>query len=112
MRVLVCGGRTYSDRDKVNETLDNLLPDIDILIHGGAQGADSLAREWAKERLISSVAYMADWKNLGRAAGPRRNELMLREGKPDVVIAFPGGRGTAHMIAIAKAAGVRIVEVE
>lgn len=30
-------------------------------------------------------------------AGPVRNTRMLREGRPDVAIGFPGGSGTADM---------------
>ena len=47
--------------------------------------------------------FKADWDKFGRAAGPIRNAQMLREGKPDLVVAFPGGRGTANMVAQAKA---------
>ena len=42
------------------------------------------------------------------AAGPKRNQQMLDEAKPDMVVAFPGGKGTAHMRQIAKAAGVPV----
>jgi len=47
----------------------------------------------------------------GRAAGPVRNAQMLAEGKPDFVVAFPGGRGTADMCKQARARGVKVVEV-
>jgi hypothetical protein len=53
---------------------------------------------------------MADWKRFGRAAGPMRNERMLKEGRPDLVIAFPGRTGTAGMKALAREAGVMIIE--
>ena len=46
-----------------------------------------------------------------RGAGPERNARMLAEGRPDLVVAFPGGTGTADMVRRAKAAGVRVVEV-
>jgi hypothetical protein len=54
---------------------------------------------------------MADWAGLGRKAGPIRNEQMLSEGQPHLVVAFPGGRGTAHMVGIARAAGVEVIEI-
>jgi hypothetical protein len=37
---------------------------------------------------------------------------MLDVGKPDLVIAFPGGNGTAHMVGIAKAAGITVIKVK
>jgi hypothetical protein len=36
---------------------------------------------------------------------------MLMEGKPDLVVGFPGGRGTAHMCRIAGEAGVEVIEI-
>lgn len=36
---------------------------------------------------------------------------MLSEFQPDIVVAFPGGRGTAHMVRIARAAGIDVIEV-
>lgn len=109
-KVLVCGGRDYSDRRKVYEVLDRehaALP-IDRLVAGGANGADSLASDWAAARGVGRSIYVADWEAHGRAAGPIRNQEMLDKEKPDLVIAFPGGRGTANMIRLAKAAGVEV----
>jgi len=34
---------------------------------------------------------------------------MLDEGKPDLVVAFDGGRGTANMVKQAKAAGIQVL---
>jgi ABC-type sugar transport system substrate-binding protein len=36
---------------------------------------------------------------------------MLDEGKPDIVVAFPGGTGTADMVRRARKAGVVVIEV-
>jgi hypothetical protein len=84
---------------------------IDVLIEGEAPGADTLAREWATEQGIPVERYPADWNRHGKAAGPIRNRRMLVEGKPDLVVAFPGGRGTANMISQAEAAGVKVLKV-
>jgi hypothetical protein len=120
MRVLVCGGRDYGRvSDEIQAAYDWLdglrggLPEgqnIEI-IHGCARGADSIAGSWASERGVPVHAFPADWNKHGRAAGPIRNRQMLVEGKPDLVVAFPGGRGTANMIAQAKAAGVEVMQV-
>ena len=103
-RILVCGGRDYRNRSKVFETLDAQEGPF-VIIHGAARGADTLAAEYARERGVKAEAYPADWKRDGRSAGYRRNERMLRL-RPDLVIAFPGGPGTAHMVEIAQRAGV------
>lgn len=127
IRVLVCGGRNYSDKHAVWQTLygfcddrglwsepdkyGNKLPSGLTVIHGGARGADSLADQWAVVNWVPFEEYKADWDTHGKKAGILRNIQMLEEGKPDVVIAFPGGRGTAHMVSISKNAGVEVIEV-
>jgi predicted Rossmann-fold nucleotide-binding protein len=110
-RVLVCGGRDYHDQDALYVALDRLHAEhhFAVVIAGGARGADSLAAQWAEHRGIPTEVYMAEWERLGRKAGPIRNQRMLDEGKPDLVIAFPGGHGTAGMMALARKAGVRVI---
>lgn len=120
MRVLVCGGRDF-DKSSVWNWLERFAygdiaeitgihrPKITALIHGGARGADEGAAEWGKSEGLRVIAFHADWKKHGKAAGPIRNQRMIDEGKPDIVIAFPGGRGTANMVALAQAAGIPVV---
>lgn len=112
MRVLVCGGRDYDDAVTVDRVLDRVHSrrPITCVIHGGARGADSLAGAWAKRRGVRVEEYPADWKRYGRAAGMIRNAEMLRAGRPDRVVAFPGGRGTAGMKRLARTAGVPVEE--
>lgn len=113
MRVLVCGGRDFSDHVSVSKTLGALAAEFGALtvIEGGARGADMLARRWADYHGHAIQTFQADWSKHGRAAGPIRNQQMLDEGRPDLVLAFPGGRGTADMMNRAKAAGVCVQEV-
>lgn len=113
MKLLVCGGRNFKDYYWLFTELDriNHTRGIDAVIHGGARGADSLAGKYATERRIQEMVFAADWDMYGPGAGPMRNKRMLVEGKPDAVIAFPGGRGTADMIKQARSAGVTVWEV-
>jgi hypothetical protein len=111
-RVLVCGGRRFSDRRAVRVCLGGLIPKPTHIIEGGSHGADQLAHDWAMANEISCTTYNADWGKHGRAAGPIRNQQMIEEGKPDLVVAFPGGTGTADMVRRAKAAGVPVIEVK
>ena len=112
MRVLVCGGRDYLDREHAKAYLDrfHVLKNITLIIQGGARGADRIAYEWAVENNIPWKEFEADWKLDGRAAGPIRNQRMLDEGKPDAVIAFPGNRGTQNMTKLAREAGLPIFD--
>lgn len=114
MRVLVCGGRDFDDYRRFASSMNTLdLRDgpFKTVIHGGAPGADWCAHLWADSARRQEVEFKADWKKHGRAAGPLRNQQMLDEGKPDLVIAFPGGRGTADMVRRAKAAGIPVREI-
>lgn len=120
MRVLVCGGRDYDNRTTVWKALHEVADEhgMIFLIQGGAKGADSLAREWVRDqmrraprRAEGGVSFHADWLRYGPKAGPIRNQLMIDEGEPDLVIAFPGGRGTADMVRRARAAGIEVREV-
>jgi SLOG family YspA-like protein len=114
MRVLVCGGRKYRDEGYLFKVLDQLHNDgcrVTCIIEGEAQGADVLAAKWASRRAVPIEPYPADWEKHGPSAGPIRNRQMLIEGKPDLVVAFPGGTGTANMVAQAKAAKIKTIEV-
>lgn len=110
MRILVCGGREFADWRTVSDALWAIHHDTRILelIHGGARGADDMAACWARQNGVNQRTFKPDWQAFGKAAGPIRNERMLREGKPDLVIAFPGGRGTADMVRRAESAGVPV----
>src|SRR5437773_10858617 len=109
MRVLVCGGRDYNDSKTVQEVLDRLHEQtpFSCVIHGAARGADTLAGLWAKRNDVPVEAYAAAWSTYGRAAGMIRNEQMLHDARPDLVVAFPGGAGTAHTVRMRRRAGVR-----
>jgi hypothetical protein len=112
-RLLVCGGRDYTDVQNVFRVLQHIdmKRAITSLAHGAARGADSIAEQWGKRTGKLTIAFPADWSLYGNRAGPVRNERMLREFKPDLVVAFPGGRGTAHMISIARNNGTPVFEV-
>ena len=128
MRVLVCGGRDFGERSKAplgsfqfiedsrrivaqRELLDRVLSEQcptghEIIIHGAA-----------RKRRQKVMSFPADWypngrsAGMDRSAGPKRNQRMIDEGKPDLVVAFPGGKGTEDMKRRAKAAGIKVIEV-
>lgn len=112
MKVLVCGGRDFDDPLTLGSWLGGIHKDHGIteIIHGGARGADHMAGEFGKWAGIPVRVFPADWKAHGKAAGPIRNKQMLDEGRPDLVVAFKGGRGTANMIKQAEDSGVRVLE--
>lgn len=110
MRVLVCGDRHWDDLELLQREL--LVHAPTLVIHGGARGADSLAGVVAHRLKLPFLEFKAEWAKYGRAAGPLRNQRMLDEGKPDLVLAFHDdldqSKGTKNMIQLAKRAGVSV----
>jgi hypothetical protein len=125
-RILICGSREFSNWDIFWNALHEIAwcyfarGPLDnqgnftyavTVICGGAKGADTLAMEWAAIENVNLEIYLAEWDKFGKSAGYRRNKRMLDEGKPDIVIAFPGGIGTKMMVDIARLANVKIIKV-
>jgi hypothetical protein len=115
MILLVCGGRDYNDWPHVYRVLWRVAVTYGVsrLVHGAARGADSLAAHWAAQTGVKAQDYPANWypdgKTLDRGAGHKRNQLMLDMERPDIVVAFPGGPGTANMVDRAIRFGTPIV---
>ena len=114
--ILVTGGRTYADADQVAEVLSTIMARAGTMriLTGGATGADRLAAEWARSKMVAVVEFpvsLGEWRAHGLAAGPIRNARMVAM-RPDVVVAFPGGAGTADCVRQARAAGIPVVTVQ
>lgn len=120
IRLLVCGGRDYSDVPFLWRELDRIHAEtpVNCLMEGASDdvtgpyiGADYWAHQWAlAHEEVDPIRFHAEWKTLGRSAGPIRNRRMITEGWPDTLLAMPGGIGTADMIkAATKAGGIRII---
>ena len=117
MRLLVCGSRTWSDYRLLRRVIEDTVVEFEaepmVLIEGDAPGADRMAGHVAHRHGWDLKVYRARWDTEGRAAGIRRNARMLRQERPDLVLAFVDkplatSRGTAHMVAIARAAGIPV----
>ncbi len=114
MKLLVCGDRNWSNRQFIMDVIQRIewgSPALTV-IHGGCRGADTLAESICDEMDLFSEVYQADWKKHGKAAGPIRNQQMLTDGKPDVVIAFhpsiETSKGTGGMVKLARDAGLPV----
>jgi hypothetical protein len=102
MNLAVVGSRSFRDKARMFSVLDALRPEIKSIISGGAQGADCMAEEWAKERGVPFQSFPADWATYGKMAGFLRNVDMVLAA--DAVLAFWDGwsRGTRHTIELAE----------
>ena len=113
MKVLVCGDRNWIDRELIREHLSQ-IESLELVIEGGARGADTLSRKAAVGLGVEVNEYRAEWEIYGRAAGPIRNRRMLDE-KPDLVLAFHDNiqesKGTADTVREAKRRGISCVVI-
>ena len=111
---LICGGRDFKDKVMFNSAMSDLMElkgCPNRVVHGAARGADTLANDWAERLALDIISMPADWDKYGRSAGHIRNAAMLIH-KPSLVVAFPGGRGTASMVQKARAANVDVAKIE
>lgn len=109
MRVLICGDRNWTDEDTIEHYIKT-LPPRSVVIHGMCKGADLIARRMALKHGHSEMPFQAKWGVHGRNAGPIRNTRMLKEGEPELVVAFhddlTSSKGTADMLKQARKAGI------
>ena len=112
MRVLVCGSRHFNNYELLEKTLETIP--ITTIIEGEARGADTLARIYGERRSLDVLPFPAKRDEHGKAAGPIRNAQMLREGQPELVVAFrsSNSRGTQNMINQARKAGVEVKVID
>lgn len=106
-RVLVCGGRDFSDTKALGSALRSVEPLC--IIQGGARGADYLAATWGRSNGVPVIQVDAQWHRYGKKAGYLRNRWMLDLCAPELILAFPGGNGTKMMVALAVEAGLPVM---
>lgn len=114
-KVLVCGSRTWRDKDEIHEHLQSLKEQCQdratffTVIHGACPtGADKIADIWCKKNNVPVKPFPANWDKYGKAAGPIRNKQMVQT-HPDLVLAFSNGsKGTQDTIDLARKAGIEV----
>jgi YspA, cpYpsA-related SLOG family len=114
LRVLVCGDRNWDNEDRIREVLEaykEAYPGKMLIVDGAAKGADSLGHKVAKELGLETERFPAAWSQLGRRAGPIRNQEMLDSGL-NFVLAFhedlESSKGTKDMVTRARKRGVPV----
>ena len=117
MVILVFGCRNWGkfpgevERLRTNMYIATAADDDNTLVHGGARGADTLAKDYAKELGWEIDPYPADWDGPAKkGAGFVRNQKMADRGGIDCGIAFWDGdsTGTLDMIKRATRAGIPV----
>lgn len=113
-KVIVAGGRDYNEYFQLRDSIDKELAEIDTpitIVAGGARGADTLAKLYAREKGYKYEEHLANWEEYGKSAGYKRNVDMaksVKENGSGILVAFWDGKskGTSNMIDIANRAGI------
>ena len=102
MKLGIVGSRSFTDYEFLKNALDPLKEQIELVISGGANGADLLGERWAAENNIPVKIFYPDWKRYEKRAGFIRNEEIVKES--DAIVAFQvnESKGTQHTIDLAK----------
>lgn len=99
MKLIVAGSRTFNNRALLQRQLatTHAKRSVELVISGGAQGADSLALIAAAILGLPTLRMPADWR-FGKGAGFTRNHQMAKLG--DELLCYWDGKsnGTRHMI--------------
>jgi YspA, cpYpsA-related SLOG family len=118
MRVLICGDRNWTNRSLIRQHIQECMDNGQFgahdlhIIQGMARGADTMAGEEAHDLGCFVHGFPAKWNVYGRGAGHIRNQQMLDEGKPNLVLAFHNdiehSKGTGDMVRRARKAGIEV----
>ena len=110
MIVVICGSRDWAHPQPIMERLKK-LPPLSLVVEGGCDGADLMARRIALRLGHDVIEYPANWEGRNKAAGPYRNRRMLSL-PPDLVIAFhddlENSKGTKDCVNEAKKRGIPV----
>lgn len=122
--IIVCtGGRDFADLVLVHNVLGGLNPSF-VYVGDCPTGVDNFVRKWCEQRKNSNnglvvdfdfAVFDADWDGLGRPAGPIRNAKMCAAAAKagcNILIAFPGNKGTNDCVRHGKSHRMNILRVE
>lgn len=73
MKIAIVGSRDFNNYEILEETLSTLQEPITEIISGGAQGADTLAEQWAKIITSRSPSIRQNGVNMDEL--PARNVI-------------------------------------
>jgi YspA, cpYpsA-related SLOG family len=112
MKLIIAGSRSFTNYQRLCQTLAPERHRITHVITGGARGAEQLGYRWAWKHAIRHQVFRADWERFGKSAGVRRNHQMAQAG--DLLLAFWDGRsaGTRHLIGCMQQLGKPVVVIQ
>ena len=111
MKLIIAGSQTFTDYQRLCQTLALERSRITQVLTGGARGAEQLGYRWAWKHQVKHQLFRADWERFGKSAGVRRNYQMAQAS--DMLLAFWDGRsaGTQHMISCMQQLGKPVVVI-
>jgi hypothetical protein len=116
MNLAIVGWRHFRDYEIFASEMLKVLDDWgipDLVVSGGAPGADTLAARWSIDCDIPLKVFDAQWGLYGRSAGPRRNTQIVDLATHLIAFVHPTSRGTWDSVNKAKKKGItyRVVNI-
>lgn len=114
-RLLITGSRDWTNQDAIAEALRDWWistgrdPAATLVSGACPTGADRIAETLWENQGLTVERHPADWKKLGRRAGPARNRTMVESG-PDAAAAFirAGSKGASGTLTMIEKAGIPV----
>ena len=113
MKTIIAGSRTIDDYDAICQIIIDSCFVITEVVSGTARGVDRLGEQWARENNILIKRFPANWSKYGKAAGPIRNEEMVKYAEAAIIVRSDHSKGATSMANLAKQYGlkVRLVDI-
>lgn len=105
MKVIIAGTRTCNDMAALEAAIAKWGRHITEVVSGGANGADRLGEQWAHAHGVKVKLFPANWRELGKAAGPIRNGEMGKYADGLIALWDGQSKGTKHMISVMRGLG-------
>jgi len=104
VKVIIAGGRSFSDYNLLREVCDHMLQNqVEVeIVSGKARGADSLGEKYAKEKNYTIKEFPADWEKYKKSAGYIRNKEMAQYADAAIVFWDGKSKGSKHMIELSQ----------
>jgi hypothetical protein len=108
MKLAIVGSRSFANSNDseialaksiINDYCEIWYPDT--IVSGGAEGSDTMGKQFAFEHGIDYIEHPAEWNKHGKRAGMIRNQLIVDD--CDQALVFwdyrsPGTRGTINLL--------------
>ena len=114
MKLAIVGSREFENYDLLCAEVAKIqkTQNIELIVSGGAKGADTLAKKFAARNHIPLMEFLPDYERYGRGAPLQRNSLIVQHANWVLAFVTASSRGTWDTIRKAERAGKHVIIVK